>query len=263
MGLGNTTFHGSHRPTCCLCGGLMPCHRHRSIVSPGYHRESPALSPGLVGWLVDFQASERLEDEIAEPMELASLWCLGFTISEGLFFFMHVMLIHVDVAGRILNDLFESSSNHLRIILMVKLSCLIVWMLKEYPHTSSLRFAASMVFWHCWLELDDRMGCSEPFVQTSFPSSNFFRNPQKAGRNCHGFIDVSCLVSCLESHVFFWEKIATGKWKWKTRWLGGSPEPALQRDLASIELQMIVSGVSEVASCRSPPKTPSDFGWLV
>ena len=62
---------------------------------------SPVSSPGLV----DFQASERLEDEVAEPMELASLWCLGFT-PNGL---IHVMLIHVDVAGRILNDLFESS----------------------------------------------------------------------------------------------------------------------------------------------------------
>ena len=41
---------------------------------PPYHLVT-GMSPGLV----DFQASERLEDEVAEPMELASLWCLGFT----------------------------------------------------------------------------------------------------------------------------------------------------------------------------------------
>ena len=58
---------------------------HQGII--GNHRHCHQ-GPGLV----DFQASERLEDEIAEPMELASLWCLGFTISEGLM----VHACHVD-----------------------------------------------------------------------------------------------------------------------------------------------------------------------
>lgn len=67
----------------------MPCHRHRSIVSPGYDRESPALSPGLV------DVTRHLNDW---KMKLPNQWswrvcgALGLQLSEGLM----VHACHVD-----------------------------------------------------------------------------------------------------------------------------------------------------------------------
>ena len=167
MGLGNTTFHGSHRPTCCLCGGEprvtgIVASYHQGII--GNHRHCHQ------GWLI----FRHLNDwKMKWPNQWSWRVCgaLGFFNKRRIDGSCHVMLMHVDVAGRILNDhlriIFESSSNHLRIILMVKLSCLIVWMLLKYPHTSSLRWAASMVL--LALLIWSWMGCSEPFVRNIFP----------------------------------------------------------------------------------------------
>ena len=138
------------------------------------------------------------------------------------------MPCHVDACWCCWKNLEWSSSNHLRIIFESSwwLS-LVVWLFGCFWSIHILHHWGGLhlwCFWHCWFGVG--WVVQSHLFETSFPSSNL-RNPQKACRNCHGFIgfiDVSCLVSCLESTFFLrenrhhWEmeKRDGGRWEPRT-----------------------------------------------